>query len=220
MPRRGKWYAVAVGKRPGVYASWDEAQEQVQGHRNARVRCFATERAARDFVDRRGASPVVPSFQKARVKAMLDAFKGIVYVAVAGTASAAVVSPLGVPALGYCVYFGDTCGVNEAGPVPSSSATTEDDAIGYALRRAIAIYRASMTQGDLPAHHKPCVFLVQSLDGACQDLLADLGTDKSAPSEIAVRAANAFDMAQDAYGRAMILARTASCVHQPFNAFL
>lgn len=48
------FYAVAVGRAPGVYATWAECQEVVRGVRNARFKKFATEEEASSFVRAHG----------------------------------------------------------------------------------------------------------------------------------------------------------------------
>jgi ribonuclease HI len=47
-----KYYAVAVGKTPGVYRSWIECQEQTKGVSKAVYKSFATESEALAFVQR------------------------------------------------------------------------------------------------------------------------------------------------------------------------
>ena len=42
-----KWYVVISGRTPGVYASWPECYEQVNGYRNAIYRAFLTEEDAK-----------------------------------------------------------------------------------------------------------------------------------------------------------------------------
>uniref|UniRef100_A0A7E4VBB0 Ribonuclease H1 n=1 Tax=Panagrellus redivivus TaxID=6233 RepID=A0A7E4VBB0_PANRE len=45
------FYAVALGKKPGVYNTWPECQEQVNGFHGARFKKFNTAEEAADFVD-------------------------------------------------------------------------------------------------------------------------------------------------------------------------
>ncbi len=42
-----KWYVVINGRKPGIYASWDECSVQVKGYRNAIYRSFENEEAAK-----------------------------------------------------------------------------------------------------------------------------------------------------------------------------
>ena len=46
-----KFYAVHVGKTPGVYTSWNEAQSQISGVRGAVFKKFTSEADARYFVE-------------------------------------------------------------------------------------------------------------------------------------------------------------------------
>jgi len=41
-----KYYAVCVGRKPGVYDNWEEAKEQVNGFKNSKYKSFATEEEA------------------------------------------------------------------------------------------------------------------------------------------------------------------------------
>jgi len=53
MPKRkkSKFYAVAVGRQPGIYSTWDECQSQVKGHSNARFKSFSSVEEAESFID-------------------------------------------------------------------------------------------------------------------------------------------------------------------------
>ena len=44
------FYAVARGKKPGVYQTWSECQEQVSGFPAARFKKFATASQAEQFI--------------------------------------------------------------------------------------------------------------------------------------------------------------------------
>lgn len=44
-----KYYAVKVGKTPGVYTSWDECKAQVDGYPGAKYKSFKTADEAREF---------------------------------------------------------------------------------------------------------------------------------------------------------------------------
>jgi ribonuclease HI len=45
-----KYYAVRVGKKPGIYRSWPETQKQVVGFSGAVYKSFTTEREAHEFL--------------------------------------------------------------------------------------------------------------------------------------------------------------------------
>jgi ATP-dependent DNA helicase PIF1 len=45
-----KFYGIQAGHTPGVYTSWDEAKEQIDGFTGARHESFKTEEEAREFV--------------------------------------------------------------------------------------------------------------------------------------------------------------------------
>lgn len=47
-------YAVAKGRVPGVYSTWDEAKKQIDGFKYAKYRKFATVEEARSFVKEHG----------------------------------------------------------------------------------------------------------------------------------------------------------------------
>ena len=46
-----KFYAVRVGKQPGIYNSWDTARAQVDGYPNAKYKSFKTEAEAQAFMN-------------------------------------------------------------------------------------------------------------------------------------------------------------------------
>lgn len=50
MGKKKKFYAVKVGKNPGIYESWDECQEQVYGFIGARHKGFETLEEAQCFM--------------------------------------------------------------------------------------------------------------------------------------------------------------------------
>jgi len=45
------YYAVAVGRSPGVYMSWDKAKEQISNFKGAKYRKFSSKKDAESFVD-------------------------------------------------------------------------------------------------------------------------------------------------------------------------
>ena len=53
-----KFYGVKVGRAPGVYDTWDEAEAQVKGFEGALHKSFATRAPAEKYV----ASPPAPGF--------------------------------------------------------------------------------------------------------------------------------------------------------------
>jgi viroplasmin and RNaseH domain-containing protein len=48
--KRVSYYAVAVGRKVGVFLSWEECRRQVEGHSGARFKAFPTKRQAEAFV--------------------------------------------------------------------------------------------------------------------------------------------------------------------------
>ena len=48
--RKTRFYAVAVGYKPGVYKLWSDAAKQVQGYSSAVHKSFATREAANEFM--------------------------------------------------------------------------------------------------------------------------------------------------------------------------
>ena len=46
-----KFYAVKVGRRPGIFTSWEEAEVQVSGFSGAKHRLFKTFDDAKTFMD-------------------------------------------------------------------------------------------------------------------------------------------------------------------------
>ena len=47
-----KYYAVKVGRRPGIYSTWQECKAQVDGYPQAQYKKFASEGEALDFIGR------------------------------------------------------------------------------------------------------------------------------------------------------------------------
>lgn len=48
------YYAVAKGKKPGVYTSWDQAKRQVLGFTGAVHKSFKTQQAAMEYLQQQG----------------------------------------------------------------------------------------------------------------------------------------------------------------------
>ena len=53
-----KFYAVKVGKQPGIYKTWAECQKQVTGYSGALFKSFPTEAEAQDYIS--GNAPGTP----------------------------------------------------------------------------------------------------------------------------------------------------------------
>lgn len=51
MSKSGNFYAVAIGKNPGIYSTWDECQSQVKGFSGAKFKKFRTLKEAELFID-------------------------------------------------------------------------------------------------------------------------------------------------------------------------
>ena len=52
----GKYYAVRIGKKPGIYRSWEECKAVVDGFSNARYKSFTTLEEAEKFMGEDSAS--------------------------------------------------------------------------------------------------------------------------------------------------------------------
>jgi hypothetical protein len=48
----GRFYAVLVGRTPGVYTTWDECSKQVNGFSGAKYKKFASESDAMAYIGR------------------------------------------------------------------------------------------------------------------------------------------------------------------------
>jgi ribonuclease HI len=55
------YYAVAIGRQPGIYRSWADTKKQVDGFKNPKYRKFATEEEAKDFIASVSSQKRVPS---------------------------------------------------------------------------------------------------------------------------------------------------------------
>lgn len=51
-----KYYAVAVGRTPGIYTTWDEAKKMVDKFPGAKFKSFATREEAQEFITPRAAA--------------------------------------------------------------------------------------------------------------------------------------------------------------------
>lgn len=62
------FYAVRVGRKPGIYTSWPECEKQVKGYKNARFKGFATMGEAKAFMN--SGKPTGPAkYEKAAIDA-------------------------------------------------------------------------------------------------------------------------------------------------------
>ncbi|KAL5519723.1 hypothetical protein ACEPAG_1383 [Sanghuangporus baumii] len=63
------FYAVAKGRVPGIYASWEDCETQVKGYAGARYKKFKTQREAEEFVSSHPSATValVPSSSRSRL---------------------------------------------------------------------------------------------------------------------------------------------------------
>ena len=52
IPYPRKFYAVANGRKPGIYTTWNECRDQVQGFKKARFKSFMDMESAREFVEK------------------------------------------------------------------------------------------------------------------------------------------------------------------------
>jgi len=48
------YYAVRIGKNPGIYNTWKECEEQVRGHKGAKYKKFLSLKEAEDFINDTG----------------------------------------------------------------------------------------------------------------------------------------------------------------------
>ena len=107
-----KFYGVKVGRTPGVYDTWDEAEAQVKGFEGALHKSFATRAPAEKYV----ASPPAPGFVSTRRASIGGGGQRAVFAYPAELMDGA--GPAGAQDLG-----------GEDLPVP-----TADDAVGTAVR--------------------------------------------------------------------------------------
>lgn len=99
----GAYYAVAIGRVPGVYRSWTECREMIQGVRNARFKKFATEPEALAFIASVGAGGSCCSSVLAQM--------GIVPT-VTETAERRRVADGGAPLTGFVCFTDGACSAN------------------------------------------------------------------------------------------------------------
>jgi ribonuclease HI len=60
-PQEAKFYAVAVGRVPGVYEEWESAQEQIKEVKGPKYKKFATRKEAEEFVRTGGKGSTKPA---------------------------------------------------------------------------------------------------------------------------------------------------------------
>ncbi|KAJ3080488.1 hypothetical protein HK102_003013 [Quaeritorhiza haematococci] len=70
---KSKYYAVSIGRRPGIYTSWDQCRQQVEGTRNE-YKSFPTLDAALAFLRQRSANaaPGGPRFNEEQLQQLKD----------------------------------------------------------------------------------------------------------------------------------------------------
>lgn len=56
--RKSNFYAVKVGRQPGIYKTWDECKEQVSGFSGALYKGFQTKKEAEEFISEKSAVDV------------------------------------------------------------------------------------------------------------------------------------------------------------------
>lgn len=66
------FYAVRVGKKPGIYRTWDECKEQVHGAKGAEYKKFKTREEAEAFLERKDGSPNVEELLEDEMIAYVD----------------------------------------------------------------------------------------------------------------------------------------------------
>lgn len=66
-----KYYAVAIGTKPGIYRTWPTCKKYVEGYPGAKYKAFGTEKEAQDFIDAKSV-PVV-TITKRKAKTVVDA---------------------------------------------------------------------------------------------------------------------------------------------------
>lgn len=77
-----KYYAVAKGKTPGIYLTWDACKAQVEGFPGATYKGFATIQEAECYIESVTGKPIEKSYQQmelpidAEVERMLDSLDG------------------------------------------------------------------------------------------------------------------------------------------------
>ena len=56
-----KYYAVKIGRVPGIYLNWQECQQQIKGFSGAIFKSFTTEKEAQDFITPTNGQTELPS---------------------------------------------------------------------------------------------------------------------------------------------------------------
>ena len=51
MAAQQKYYAVRVGRTPGIYLNWDDCKRQVEGYKGAKYKSFLSPKDAADFLN-------------------------------------------------------------------------------------------------------------------------------------------------------------------------
>ncbi|XP_058121341.1 ribonuclease H1 [Anopheles ziemanni] len=129
------FYAVAKGRQVGIYNTWPECQQQVNGFTGARFKKFATESEANNFVQQNsGGSSAVSSTNWGRGSTDDD---GFVHVYTDGSCEG---NGQAHAAAGLGVYFGEGHALNTAQPVSGRATNNcgEIQAASMAIRLARA----------------------------------------------------------------------------------
>lgn len=115
------FYAVRVGKTPGIYLTWPECQAQVNGFPNARYKKFSDRQAAEDFVNGIDATVSAKNTKKHAVRPELELDFDSPYAFVDGSYN----KTTGVYGYGgFLVENGNTHVINGSGEKPELSAMT------------------------------------------------------------------------------------------------
>ncbi|MED6131025.1 hypothetical protein PIB30_006353 [Stylosanthes scabra] len=74
---RGKFYAVRVGKKTGIYRTWEEADEQVTGYGGVEHQSFATYEEAVEYMSRRRGRGIFMGYQQCGYQQLSLIFMGL-----------------------------------------------------------------------------------------------------------------------------------------------
>ena len=70
-----KFYAVKEGKKPGIYHTWDECKEQVNGYSGAVYKSFTNEEEAKAFIKKEERKVVLDLTIDTDIAPVLDYFE-------------------------------------------------------------------------------------------------------------------------------------------------
>lgn len=91
-PKGPKFYGVQSGHQPGVYKTWEEAQQQIKGFRGARHKSFGTQEEAEEYVS---ATPLPEIYQPPDTTSQLNTQQRAAFDAVVGGKSIFITGPGG-----------------------------------------------------------------------------------------------------------------------------